>query len=72
MPLNISYLSELSDGRIPEGATKCVGYWKAEFKKIAFLASEYILGGLLPEVHYHITIVRITEIIFNTGRNGMH
>ena len=65
----------MRDGRIPEGVTKRVGYWKAEeFKKFAFPASEYILRGLLPEVHYHvwITIVRITEIIFNTGRNGMH
>ena len=33
-----------------------------------------MLGELLPEVHYHvwITLVRITKIIFNTGRNGMH
>ena len=65
---------ELRDGRIPEGITKRIGYWKAEdFQKFTYPASEYVLGGLLPDEHYHvwITLVRITEIIYNTGRNGL-
>ena len=70
-----NYFSELKDGRIPEGVTKRIGYWKAEeFQKFAYPVSEYVIGDLLPEVHYHvwITLVRITEMIYNTGRNGMH
>ena len=64
---------ELKCGRIPEAVTKKLGYWKAEdFQKFTYPASEYILGGLLPESDYHvwITFVRITELVFNTGRNG--
>ena len=34
--------------------------------------SEYILDGLLPDEHYSvwITLVRITELIYNIGRKG--
>lgn len=34
--------------------------------------SEYILDGLLPDEHYlvWITLVRITELVYNIGRNG--
>ena len=67
-------LLELKDGRVPEGITKRVGYWKAEdFQKFTYPASECILGGLLPDEHYHvwITLVRITEIIFNTRQDGL-
>lgn len=67
-------LVELKDGRIPEGITRRMGYWKAEeFKKFTFPASEYILDGVLPDKHYNVwqLIVRITEIVFGSGRNGL-
>lgn len=51
-----------------------MGYWKAEeFQKFTFPASEYILGGILPDHEYHIwlLIVRITEMVFGCGRNGL-
>ena len=42
-------LVELKSGRIPEGVTKRLGYWKAEeFRKFTYPASECILGGILP------------------------
>ena len=66
-------LVELKSGRVPEGVTKRLGYWKAEeFRKFTYPASEYIIGGILPDAHYHvwITLVRITELVYNTGRNG--
>ena len=71
--LKYFYYAELKDGRVPQGVTKRIGYWKAEeFRKFSYPASEYVLGGLLPDCYYHawIGIVRITEMIFNTGRNG--
>ena len=64
---------ELKSGRIPEGVTKRLGYWKAEeFRKFTYPASECILGGISPDADYHvwITLVRITELVYNTGRNG--
>ena len=64
--------AELKDGRVPLGVTKRIGYWKAEeFQKFSYPASEYVLGGLLPNCYYHawIGIVRITEIVYKTGRN---
>ena len=66
-------LVELKSGRIPEGVTKRLGYWKAEeFRKFTYPASECILGGILPDADYHvwITLVRMTELVYNTGRNG--
>ena len=48
-----------------------MGYWKAEdFRKFAYPASEYCLGGLLPDQEYHawVLLARITELLFNTGR----
>jgi hypothetical protein len=65
--------SELKNGRIPKGVTQRLGYWKAEeLQKFAYPVSEYVLGGLLPDNHYHtwIEIVRITEMIYKTGRSG--
>ena len=59
--------------RIPLGVTKRIGYWKAEeFQKFSYPVSEYVLGGLLPDSYYHawIGIVRITEMVYKTGRNG--
>lgn len=53
--------------------TKRLDYWKAEdFQKFTYPASEYVLGGLLPDADYHawITFVRVSEMIFNAGRNG--
>ena len=41
--------------------------------KFCYPASEYVLGGVLSDAYYHawILLVRITEMIFFTGRNGM-
>ena len=62
---------ELKSGRVPEGITQRLGHWKAEdLQKFVYPISEYILDGLLPDEHYHvwITLVRITELIYNKGR----
>ncbi len=64
---------ELKDGRIPAGIANRLGFWKAEeYQKFAYPASEYVLGGILPDEDYHvwITIVRITELVFGSGRKG--
>ena len=69
----IHQIAEMKDGRLPMAITKNLGYWKAEeFVKFAYPASEYVLGGLLPDAEYHIWILicRITELLFNTGRSG--
>lgn len=53
--------------------TKRLGCWKAEeFQKFACPASEYVLGGLLPDVDYRawLSIAQITEMVYNTGRSG--
>ena len=50
-----------------------MGFWKAEeYQKFTFPASEYVLGGLLPDKEYHVWIlmVRITELVFSCGRSG--
>ncbi|XP_019864427.1 PREDICTED: uncharacterized protein LOC109593768 [Amphimedon queenslandica] len=67
------YHLELKNGCIPDGITKRLGFWKAEeYQKFAFPASEYVLGGKLPDEHYKvwILIVRIVEMTFNTERSG--
>ena len=64
---------ELKSGRVPTNVTQHLGYWKAEdLQKFTYPASEFILDGLIPDEHYHawIEIVRITEMIYRTGRNG--
>lgn len=64
---------ELKDGRIPQGITRRMGYWKAEeYLKFTFPASEHILDGVLPEQHYNtwILMVRIVELVFGCCRNG--
>ena len=56
-----------------QGLTHCLGFWKAEeLQKFAFPASEYVLGGLLPDEEYHIWILvaRLTELVFGAGRYG--
>ena len=50
-----------------------LGNWKAEdLQKFIYPVSEYVLDGLLPDGHYSvwITLVRITELVYNIGRNG--
>ena len=62
--------AELRNGRIPTNITKRLGFWKAkEFQKFCYPASEYILGGILPDHEYHVwvLIVRITEMVYNAG-----
>uniref|UniRef100_A0A1X7U041 Uncharacterized protein n=1 Tax=Amphimedon queenslandica TaxID=400682 RepID=A0A1X7U041_AMPQE len=69
----IPWTAELKDGRIPQSITRRIGFWKAEeYRKFTYPASEYVLGGKLPDCHYHvwILIVRITELVFGCGRNG--
>ncbi|KAL5467065.1 hypothetical protein EMCRGX_G031241 [Ephydatia muelleri] len=69
----IPWTSELKDGRLPTSVTKRLGFWKAEeLQKFCYPASEYVLGGILPDDEYHvwILIVRITEMIFQIGRSG--
>ena len=48
-----------------------MGFWKADFQKFTFPASELILDRVIPEENYQawILIVRITELIFNTCRS---
>ena len=68
------YVCRVEDGRVPEGITRRMGYWKAEeFKNFTFPASEYILDGVLPDEHFNVwqLIVRITELVFSCGRNGL-
>ena len=51
--------AELKDGRIPDGINKRMGYWKAEeFQKFTFPASEYVLGGILPDQEYRVWLLR--------------
>ncbi|KAL5487225.1 hypothetical protein EMCRGX_G019802 [Ephydatia muelleri] len=67
------FVNELKDGRLPTSVTKRLGFWKAEeLQKFCYPASEYVLGGILPDDEYHvwILIVRITEMIFQIGRSG--
>ena len=50
-----------------------LGFWKAEeLQKFAFPASKYVLGGVLLDEQYRIWIlaVRITELVFGSGREG--
>jgi len=65
---------ELKSGRIPEEVTERLGHWKAEdLQKFVYPISEVILDGLLPDEYYHawITLVRITELIYNKGRKSL-
>ena len=43
---------ELKSGRVPTNVTQRLGYWKAEdLQKFTYPASEFILGGLIPDEH---------------------
>jgi len=56
----------LKSGQIPDGVTKRLGCWKVEeFQKFACPASEYVLGGLLPDDDYRawLSIVQISEMV---------
>lgn len=47
--------------------------WMLESRRVfACPASEYVLGGLLPDEDYRawLSIVQITEMVYNTGRSG--
>ncbi len=64
---------ELKNGRVPEGITRRMGFWKAEeYQKFTFPASELVFGGILPDEEYHawVLIVRITELVYSCGRSG--
>ena len=66
-------MHKLKDGRLPISVTKRLGFWKVEeLQKFCYPASEYVLGGILPDDEYHawVLIVRITEMIFQTGRSS--
>lgn len=68
------YYIELKSGRVPVEVTQRLGNWKAEdLQKFTYPISEYVLDGLLPDEHYEvwITLVRITELVYNTGRKGL-
>lgn len=63
---------ELKDGRIPQGLSSWLGYWKTEeFQKFSYPVSELLLAGLLEPMEYHLwqLTARMTELIFNK-RNG--
>ena len=65
---------ELKDGRLPEGISHRLGFWKAkEIQKFAYPASESILGGILSYEQYEVWVaaVRIVECLFSCGRNGI-
>lgn len=64
---------ELKSGRVPKGVTQKLGHWKAEdLQKFTHPVSECVLEGLLPDNHYSVwlTLVRITELVYNIGRKG--
>lgn len=68
MPWTTDYKSS----RLPT-EFECMGYWKAEeYQKLAYPASEFVFNGLLNEGEYKIwaPIPRMTEFIFNGGRDG--
>lgn len=68
------YYIELKSGRVPGEVRQRLGNWKAEdLQKFTYPISEYVLDGLLPDEHYEvwITLVRITELVYNTGRKGL-
>jgi len=68
------YAIEMKDGRLPEGITRRLGFWKAEeIQKFAYPASEVVFGGIIPEDKYRVWVaaVRIVECLFSCGRNGI-
>ena len=65
---------ELKDGRIPEGISKRMGYWKAEeIQKFVFPASEVVFSGIVPNDKYEawIALVKIVELVYGCGRSGI-
>lgn len=71
--LKFILITELKSGRVPQGLTHRLGFWKAEdLQKFAYPASECVLGGLLSDEEYHIWVlaVRLTELVFGAGRSG--
>jgi len=56
---------------VPQEVTQKFRYWKADLQKFVFPASEFVLEDL-PDEHYSawMTLVRLTELVYNTGRKG--
>ena len=55
-------------GRIPQGLSTHLGYWKTEeFQKFSYPASELLLAGLLEPMEYHLwqLTAQMTERLFN-------
>lgn len=66
--------TELKDGRLPEGISRRMGFWKAEeIHKFAYPTSELVFGGILSDKEYNMWLaaVRIAECLFGCGRNGI-
>ena len=64
-------LTELKDGRVPDGITRrLVG--GRRISKFVFPALECVLGGVLSELHYSVwvALVRITEMVYSIQREG--
>ena len=69
--VNISS-AEMKDGHIPAKFSTRLGYWTAEdFRRFSMVA-EVVLRGMVPDTEYHIwyLLARMTELVYNTGRDG--
>jgi len=65
---------ELKNGRLPEGISRRMGFWKAEeIQKFAYPASEMIFSGILSDKEFEVwfAAVRIVECLYGCGRNGI-
>ena len=64
----------MKDGRLPEGTSTRIGFWKAEeIQKFAYPPSQLVFGGVLSDEEYDLWLaaVRIVECLFGCGRNGI-
>lgn len=62
------YITELKDGRLPNGFDSRLNFWKAEeLHKFTFPASEVIFADLLEDMDNHIWFLtaRMTELVFS-------
>lgn len=72
---NRNFLSELKDGRTPNGLANRLCYWKAEeYQKFSYPASEVLLSHLLQPDDYHLwqLTCRMTELVFNKRDGWSH
>ena len=62
----------MKDGHIPLKSSKRLGYWTSEEYRKFSLVAQVVLRGLVPDSEYHIwyLIARMTELVYNTGRDG--